>query len=190
MGRTNKTKKRNVEVVLNVLAFDPSMTAFGWAVLNANNEVLDRGCIKTESEHKKLRIRKGDDTVRRINEVAEVLKQVMHEYDINFVVSELPHGSQSSTAAEMLGIVKGIVATACVFRGISVEWYSEADAKKAVFGNKKTVSKTEMVNQISKLYAVDWFGVKYKDEAVADALALHVTAMKNSATLKLFGNGR
>jgi len=38
---------------------------------------------------------------------------------------------------------------------------------------------------MDKLYDVPWDNVKYKDEAVADALAIHNVASKESSTLKL-----
>ena len=48
-----------------ILTNDPSMTAWGWAVLSGSGKVYKTGCIKTSPEQKKRRIRKGDDTVRR-----------------------------------------------------------------------------------------------------------------------------
>jgi len=43
-----------------------------------------------------------------------------------------------------------------------------------------------MVTAIDKLYRVEWKGVKYQDEAIADALAIHYTALKQSNVLQLF----
>lgn len=173
-----------------VLACDPSMTAFGWVVVDFQRNILESGCIKTASEHKKLRIRKGDDTIRRITEMTEDLLNVIDNHHVSYIVSELPHGSQSAAAADMLGIVKGIVQTISVCRKIGIEWYSEGDSKKALFGNgKKTVSKTDTIKAINKIYKVTWPGAKFRNEAVADALAVHHVACIQSPVLKLFGNG-
>lgn len=167
-----------------ILTNDPSMTAWGWAVLDWSGNILATGCIKTEPSQKKLRIRKGDSTVRRISEINQALLQVIKEYNVEYILSELPHGSQNASAAVMIGVVAGIVQTFSDTLGIGIEWYSENDAKKCLF-NRKSITKQEMINRIEALYNVPWTGVKYRDEAVADALAIHYTAMQMSSTLKL-----
>ena len=169
---------------LVVMAHDPSMTAWGWSVLKAG-KVIDRGCIKTEPKHKKLRTRKGDDTCRRISEITQMLLEKVQEHSVNYFLSELPHGSQSASAAIMIGIVTGIAQTIADTLGIGIEWYSEGDSKMNALG-KHSASKDEMIQAMDTLYDVEWFGIKYKDEAVADALAIHAIALKQSSTLKLF----
>lgn len=173
-----------------ILVCDPSMMAFGWSVVDFQKNIIDVGCIKTESLHKKMRTRKGDDTVRRIAEITHKLLGLIKLYNIKYIVSELPHGSQSATAAEMLGIVKGIVQTLADCSNIGIEWYSEGDCKKALFGDgKKTVSKADTIKAISKLYKVPWTGTKFRDEAIADSLAVHNVAYSQSSILKWYGNG-
>lgn len=178
-----------VAPVGSILACDPSMTAFGWVVLDFQRNILESGCIKTESESKKLRIRKGDDTIRRITEMVETIVNVIEKNHVTYIVSELPHGSQSASAADMLGIVKGIVQTISICKNIGIEWYSEGDSKKALHGDgKKTVSKADTIKAINKIYKVVWPGAKFRNEAVADALAVHHVACIQSPVLKLFGN--
>lgn len=166
----------------NVLCLDPSLTAFGWSVVS-DFRVLARGCIRTEKLVKKLKIRKGDDDVRRISEINTKLKEIIEQYRIVFIVSELPHGSQSSSAANALGMVKGELQTISDFMNIGLEWYSEAEAKKAVLG-KHASTKTEMIESINKLFEVNWEGIKYVDEAVADSLAIYYVASQQSPVLK------
>jgi len=159
------------------------MTAWGFAVLK-NNVVLNVGCIKTIPENKKTRIRKSDDTIRRVSEINKKLIELIETYGIDFIVSESPHGSQNASAAVMIGIVAGMLQTLADVKQIPIEWYSEMDSKKFVLG-KKSATKTEMVNAIKKLYEVPWANVKYQDEAVADAIAVYHTAVGLSPTLKL-----
>ena len=45
-------------------------------------------------------------------------------------------------------------------------------------------TKKEMVDKIGELYGVHWSGTKYKDEAGADALAIHYVASQQSNVLK------
>ncbi len=163
---------------------DPSMTAWGWVVLNQWGDVIDRGVIKTEPKAKLLRIRKGDDNVRRVKEMSSELNKVIADYNIQYLLSELPHGSQSAIAAVMLGCVLGILQTISQCKDIGIEWYNEGDCKENISGKKSLTNKDAMVLLIKKRYDLDWFNVRWKDQAVADALAVYDVAKKQSSTLR------
>lgn len=165
-----------------VLALDPSLRGFGYTVLQ-DKTILKAGCIKTEPSGKKSRIRKGDDRMRRVSEINHVLKSLNDKYHINYIVAELPHGSQSAVSATAIALASAIVQTMADFLEIGLEWYSEGDAKKCVLG-KQSAAKEEMINKINSLYNVSWKDVKYIDEAVADSLAIHYVASKYSPVLK------
>lgn len=182
-----------------ILACDPSVTAWGFAVMDWRGAVMEGGCVKTESLAKKLRIRKGDDTIRRISEITNVLLYLIKEYRVTYIVSELPHGSQSAAAAEMLGITKGIMQTLADTLNIGIEWYSEGDSKKALLG-KISATKLETIQAVSKLYNIPktgnktkptapWSGVQYVDEAVADSVSVYHCAKKQSSLFKLMSHG-
>jgi len=170
---------------LTILTNDPSITAWGWVVIKQNGNILDVGCIKTTPEQKKRRIRKGDDTTRRISEITQSLLQIINKYGVNYILSELPHGSQNAQAAVMIGIVTGIVQTMSDCLNIPVEWYSEMDAKKTLLG-KRSASKQETIEKICIEYDPPYTGTKFKDEAIADALAIHYVACRQSNILKMF----
>jgi len=179
MKRTYNTKHKR-----SILINDPSMTAWGYVVMSLDGTLLKQGCIKTTPADKMLRIRKGDDFVRRIGEVNNVLIDTLIKYNVCYIISELPHGSQSAISAKMLGAVVGMIKAIGDCFDLGIEWYSEGDCKMCVLG-KRAAAKKEMINAIDKLYKVLWTGTGYKDEAVADALAVYHTATKNSNTLKL-----
>jgi Holliday junction resolvasome RuvABC endonuclease subunit len=128
----------------NILTNDPSMTAWGWAVVNSYGVVLKTGCIKTEPSPKKLHIRKGDDRTRRVSEINNKLSQIIEEYDIKYLLSELPHGSQNAMAAVMIGIVIGVLQTIADFEEIGIEWFSEGDSKDFLLG-KRSATKEETI---------------------------------------------
>lgn len=180
MQRTVSTQEPKYVILSN----DPSITAWGWSVITGRGIVLDQGCIKTEPSAKKSRIRKSDDRTRRISEINQILIRLIKQYHIDFILSELPHGSQNAQAAIMIGSVTGILQTISDVLEIPIEWYSEADSKKAVL-NKKSASKQQMKKAISELYKVKWTGVEYRDEAIADSLAVHYVATKQSSILKM-----
>jgi Holliday junction resolvasome RuvABC endonuclease subunit len=176
------TDQREFTIITN----DPSMTAWGYSILTYSNEILFVDCIKTEKLAKKLRIRVGDDDCRRIHEIGCILRDVINKYNVNFIIGELPGGgSKSSSAAKSLGQAKSILQSAATFLNISIEWFSEGDAKKAVL-RKQSATKQEMIDAIDKLYDVPWTGTKYKDEAIADSLAIYYVASQQSSILKMF----
>ena len=179
----NRTKPPIKELV--VLTNDPSITAWGWSVVDSAGTILGAGCIKTEPLYKKRRTRKGDDTVRRVSEITQSLLFIIKHYKVTYLLTELPHGSQNASAAVMIGIVTGVVQTLSDVLEIGVEWYAEMDAKKCVL-EKNSATKKEMIDAIVKLYDVPWKGIKYKDEAIADALAIYHTATMQSNVLRLF----
>lgn len=176
-------ERKKIQSKLRVLTNDPSLTAWGWAVLDENNKVLDRGCIKTVPQAKTMRIRKGDDRIRRISELTQTLLQIIKTYDVNYLLSELPHGSQNAAAAVMIGATTAIMQTLSDCLSIPIEWYSEADSKKAIL-KKKDATKKDMIASITEIYQVNWFNVGYKDEAVADAIAVHHCALISNSFIK------
>lgn len=176
--RTNKSQKEST-----ILTNDPSICAWGYAVISMDEEILEANCIKTESGGKKMRIRKGDDSIRRINEITSELIRVIKEHNVVFIISELPHGSQSASAAVMIGMVTGIMQTIADCFDIGIEWYSEGDSKHSLLG-KRSATKGETIKAVKKLYDVPWFNVGYRDEAIADAMSIYYLARKSSGTLK------
>lgn len=193
-------RTKGVNFIPTILTNDPSMTAWGWAVLDYKGNILKTGCIKTVTEGKKRRIRKSDETAQRISEINNILLGLIKRYNVRYILSEAPHGSQNASAAVMVGAVNAIVQTISDCLDIGVEWYSEGDSKKCLLG-RISATKIETMLAIDKLYKVPvtkgisknrkgeicalWSGVEYIDEAVADALSIHYVATKQSPTLKM-----
>ena len=179
-------RKKQETSVLRILTNDPSLTGWGWAVLDEHGKVFESGCIKTEPQSKKQRIRVGDDRTRRVTEINTVLLTMIRKWGVNYILSELPHGSQSAVSAIMIGITTGITQTIADAFNIPIEWYSEQDSKKLVL-NKKSATKDEMLEIIKQLYPdVQWSKAGYINQAIADALAIHYCASKNSSILKFY----
>jgi Holliday junction resolvasome RuvABC endonuclease subunit len=167
-----------------ILTNDPSIVAWGWVVMTTRNNIIEAGCIKTAPEQKKRRIRKSDDRTRRINDINAVLLSLIKKYNIEYIIAEMPHGSQSASAAIMIGIVLGMLQTISDCLNIPIEYYSEGDSKKCLLG-KLSATKDETKQAIDKLYDVPWTGIGYKDEAIADAVSIFHVASKESTTLKI-----
>jgi len=163
---------------------DPSMTGFGFTVLNQQGQIIEAECIKTSPENKKRRIRKGDDRVRRLNEINNIVLPALKKYNVSLILTEQPHGSQNASAAVMIGIVIGMLQTISDCFNIPIEWYSEGDSKYTLLG-KRSATKKETIDKIKKLYSVPWTGIGYRDEAIADSMSIYHLALKTSATLNL-----
>lgn len=172
---------------MRVLANDPSITAWGWVVVefvNGSPQIIDSGCIKTSPDNKTKRLRKGDDRVRRFDEIAQELQRINDKYDINWILAELPHGSQNASSAVMIGATAGILSTYAALLSLPIEWYSESDCKKHLL-NRRSATKKQTITAISDLYGNKWMrNIKYKDEAVADALAVFHIGQDTSPALK------
>ena len=165
-----------------ILACDPSFTAWGWVVLEGHCPRA-QGVIVTKPDNKKKKIRASEDNARRVREIVQQLDRIIEKYHVTYIVSEMPHGSQNYKGAVMIGVVTGILEGFNVLRNIPVEWYLENDAKRALFG-RISASKDQVKAAVSDLYEVYWTGVKYADEAVADALAIYYAAECHSPTIK------
>jgi len=180
---------------LIILAMDPSMTGFGWCVMKIDGTILACGCIKTEPENKVRRIRKGDDDVRRIADINHILLKRIKYHKVNYLVTELPHGSQNSAGAKMIGVTQGILQTMSQTLGIPIDWFSEGDSKKALLG-KISATKVETINAVDAIYDVPvtgkpkegapWTGKKYIDEAVADSISIFHVALEQSTFLQYY----
>jgi len=81
----------------------------------------------------------------------------------------------------------GIVKTLGDCEDIPVEWYSEQDAKKCLL-NKRSATKQQTIDVISKLYQVEWGKHKYFNEAVADAMAVFHVAFTTSEIIRFLMN--
>jgi len=184
-NRSTVFKRKSAKEEITILACDPSLTAWGWVVLNLKGKVLDAGCIKTSPSSKKLRIRKGDDRCRRVSEINQKLLSIIERYNVHFILSEQPHGSQSAVAAVMIGICLGVLQTLADSLRIGIEWYSEGDCKKCLLG-KRNASKGETIQAIKELYPdMIFIGTKYMDEAIADAAAVYHYGVENSNVLRI-----
>jgi len=182
MKRANKTQ--DVEGLV-IMAFDPSLTGWGWVVVRIDGTVLSCGCIKTSSENKVRRIRKGDDDVRRIAEINVAILHQISYHKVTYLLSELPHGSQSSAAAKTVGITAAVGQTLAQALDIPIEWYSEGDSKKALLG-KISATKQETIDAIDKLYDFPWPKHEYQKEAVADAMSIFHTGLQQSTFLQFY----
>lgn len=171
----------------NIMTNDPSLTAWGYAILNNRSQVLKVGCLRTEPRAKKLRIRVGDDNVRRISELNINLIELIETHNVRYLLAELPHGSQMAKGAQMIGMVTGILQAIADCKRLGIEWYSEGDAKTCLLG-RRSVTKSQTIDAIEQHYTIPWTRYKYANEAIADAMAVYHVATTQSSVLRFINN--
>lgn len=167
-----------------ILSNDPSLTAWGVAVVDVDDSVVHAECIKTQKEAGKRNIRVGDDDCRRLRVINRKLLELASDYDVDFLLAERPHGSKNARAMKSIGFTYGQLTMMSETLDIPLEWFQERDCKKTLFG-KVSVTKEAIRNHVREQLDVPWTDVKYRDEAIADALSIYLTAKKESPVLQM-----
>lgn len=103
---------------LLVVGLDPSLTAFGWAVVEASTKlVVSAGCICTKPDPKGAHLYQADKDGARVDSIASALIGLLRDVVGNgapYVVAvEAPAGAQHASTAKALGLSYGIARTLC-----------------------------------------------------------------------------
>lgn len=159
-----------------LLSLDPSKTCTGYVVYDPDeNKIVDSGTYAIEPEKHK---RKTDQYVEEAGLYTNFLLDLFLKWGFNYIITEYPHGSQSATASRALSMVNSIISAfshLILFKAPIT--YLESDAKIGYF-DRSQVSKEETREAMHKEYP-DYKPakrgskvVKYKDEAISDALLI------------------
>jgi Holliday junction resolvasome RuvABC endonuclease subunit len=155
------------------LLLDPSLTCFGWAVVQGG-VVVDAGCIQT-TPTKGVPVYK--DEIRRAHSILMQLELVIDKWHPGYCLREEFIGSQSSTACRALSLIKGGVLGLLFARDLESMGIHAAWSKKAATGNPKA-EKDEMVQAVREQVpgADQWLTktTKAQREGIADAIALWI----------------
>jgi Holliday junction resolvasome RuvABC endonuclease subunit len=153
-----------------ILTLDPSLTAFGWAILDKSKYVAG-GCIKTKKE-KGLVVRSDHN---RLKQILLVLISLRDQYKLTEVYYEVPGGSKGFRCAQALAAVRGVVLGFCVASGLKYHEVRVGDLREALLGNKNA-TKDEILVYVKQ--KIPTFTTKTMDEAtiyaVSDALAVYL----------------
>jgi len=180
---------------VKVLAIDGSLRNTGALIIevepNGNYSIIDAKLIKTsKSKDKKLyfSIDYGD----RARSIAEGLDKLIKHYGIQYICSEAPSGSQSSSGAYSAGISIATQETIAYANDLIINWVKERDAKKALCG-KISASKLDMQkkaatvlpNHIINVYSSkkSSSGFSGEFEHIADALGVFLASLKSLVKL-------
>lgn len=124
-----------------IVGIDPGFASCGWAVLelHADHEVVRRaGVIRTEASGKKRRVRRIDDDLERVQQIARGLGDLLSESPSRPVACcvEAPEGSRGARQSKAMGLAMGIVATMATTHGVPLLQVSATELKAHVAGSK------------------------------------------------------
>ena len=180
-----------------ICGLDVSLNNTGVVVMEGNPwQIIHTQCISTKPEHKKRRIYKTDDTIRRIKYIVGELTTIMDTYSPKIIVAELPvGGGQSASAVEAMAISKAVIATFSLMykgQGLPLLAVNPMDIKKKI-GGRKDASKDDIQAKIVEAFPnlrAEWESTRSKSgflgtfEHVADSIGA-VLVSEDDDMLKL-----
>lgn len=158
---------------MRVLCLDPSLRAFGWAIIE-DGEFLSGGCIETKPiKGSKV----SDSDTDALFFISKTLKEILTKTKCDKIVFENSAGSKSSRANQSLAYVKGLVISICVFYGTEHETIKAKSVKKKLtLDNNAT--KDAVLDEVKKSFKSFDKKVghlpKFKLYAVSDAAAVYL----------------
>jgi len=184
-----------------LMAIDPAFANTGW-VLAEKGTIFKSGIIITKPSTRKTHSKTFVDA-ERAQKITKDLLDVIEEYEVQGIVSEIPAGSQSARAAKLLGTSVGLMIGLCTTARLPIDWYMEGSVKEALCG-RRDANKRDMIEA-----AVDFVGGKKKEkqtnagtrrdyficgewwpygkaEHIADAIGVYVAARSSNLVL-LYG---
>jgi Holliday junction resolvasome RuvABC endonuclease subunit len=169
-----------------VLGLDPSLTAYGWAIVDRDVKppnVIAAGCIRTEKDGRKQHMYQADQDAQRIvllaHGIGSALQQAMKLPQALTqpvrVVCEAPAGAQHATAAKALGQSLGVTLGVLVTRGVGVRFVQAHEVKRSLGGAKDASKDAVAAGVLARAQWASTASTKPAREAEADAAAVALT---------------
>ena len=181
------------------ISFDPSLTRFGTAVFYFDPVTglrIERlFLIRTEKTKQRV-IRVYSDHLRRAQEISKALRYLTRyrQQPIELVITEIPNGPSTYTAANAFGICLGVISS------VALDWplieVTEDQVKIAATGNRHATKQEIMNWAIGKYPDAQWLVKKRKgklsytkdNEHLADAVAcIHAAKETNLWRVMMLG---
>lgn len=159
-----------------VLSFDPSLRNWGYAVCELTKQDNDiqlnpitGGVIHSDNAKDVPYVNLRD--LQTASNIYENVKQILAEHKIDYLVAELPVGSQSARAMASYGICIGLIGAIARETCIPLLSVTPAQVKKVV--GEITTTKEEIIAFTKSKYPqiTDWLPkAKSKQEHICDAI--------------------
>ena len=168
-----------------ILSCDPSLTAFGWSVIEYDPatgyiNLLDGGCISTKPVNKasQPKVLKTEWDNHRALEIADTLVKNITHYSVTKIIFENSAGSKSALAISALALVKGVLLGIVSATNLPVSFVNPKAIKKKVGGvssTSKTIVMGIVSSKIPKFITLTAKMNKAQKEAVSDSLAVFIS---------------
>ena len=135
------------------MGMDPSITAFGWAVLDVALPMrpIAMGCVRTEKGTAGRHVYRADDDGVRIDAIASELCIQARGAKAALIAAEAPAGAQSAVAAKAMGQAYAIARVVGVALGIRVVTVQAHEPRVLLCGTK-AASKADVEAALLALY--------------------------------------
>lgn len=179
-----------------VIGLDPSLTAFGWAVVSAETppRVLAAGCVQTKPDTRSRHLYQADQDGARVDAIAVALLRVLRDAQMHgqstpaiLVAIEAPAGAQHAAAAKALGLSYGVARAVCAAECLTPITVQAHEVKLAV-GGSKGASKDDVAAGV--LAATGWSSTARTGparEGEADAVGVALTALRHPLVATTIG---
>jgi Holliday junction resolvasome RuvABC endonuclease subunit len=175
-----------------ILTLDPSIAAFGWAVVNEkDNTIVQCGCFMPDKKQTVSRSKMKNKLIDGYNQdtliigtIAKQLASIISDRKITVIYTEAPIGSQSFRAADALSMCKATVMTVAALNNCIIVPVSPLAVKKGVIGDNHA-TKEELLEKLPNYYSnIASFFLntlpKVKKHAISDALAVYASTLKTN----------
>ena len=162
-----------------VLGLDPSLTAFGWALVSLEERprVISAGCIRAKLAKRRTKSApKTAGSAARLAAIARGVLEVLDAQKPDRVVSECPTGGRNAATAKALGQSFAITVTCCEVAGRPAAFVTPLAVKRAATGSTDA-SKDDVAAGVERL--TGWrssASTAPAREAEADAVAVALTS--------------
>jgi Holliday junction resolvasome RuvABC endonuclease subunit len=153
-----------------ILALDIGLANTGWSVFDGE-KLVEVGVIKTVKDKKR---KVADDIAHRCMYMAKELRKLIYNYDVGWVIAELPNsGAKSAQALKSMVACSAVTATVIVMTNVRFMWATPIDVKKAVTGHK-SAEKNEIMKIVTAHYKDFGKFPKYKNklEHICDSIGV------------------
>lgn len=153
---------------MNILYSDPSLCAYGYAVLDGRGKILEGGCIRTLAT---------DTDETRAGKIGQELTRIVSDYNVGKANFEKSVGAKSYNAAKALALVQGLTIGVLQAFDVPFQTFAACDIKQGLVG-KRDAEKQEVLDVVVKLcplFEASLKGIKNKTDrfAVSDSLAIY-----------------
>jgi len=135
-----------------IMAMDPSLTNFGYAIFDIQSKLVTQSVIKTQPETKRTGQYLFYDKQRRLKYIAAHLGEAINTHNPEILVTErFDGGAQSNKSAQALAEMRCLVFMVAHFLNYPLHAVSIYDVKLALTGRKKA-KKIDMMKAAVELY--------------------------------------